>query len=149
MTPSENFCMLSDSVDLFLALYGLKTAFQISDVCPKPVWMNINGHINRLISLEWWHGITLLYREREEGAAGRNDTVPSTPQVAMLILSHQPVGGRQCPSYPVAPVKQVNLSPLYLLSTLFSVHHSSRMTAVNPIHEQRWGSDDKRIDYLH
>lgn len=124
MTPPENFCVLSDSIDLFLALHGLKTAFQISDVCAKPVWMNINRHINRLISLEWWHGIILLYREREEGAAGRSGDVSSASQVAMLILSHQPAEGRQSSSYPEAPVKKVNLSPLHLW-----VHFSQSITA--------------------
>lgn len=92
----------------------------------------MNGHINRLISLECPHGITLLYRKREERAADRNGSASSTPQV--LILSHQPLGSRQSSSYPERPVKQVNLSPLHLPSTLFS---RSRLTAVNPIHEQR------------
>lgn len=113
--------------------------------CLCNVWMNINRHINRLISLGWQHGITLLCREREERAAGRTGCAPSTPHIAMLILSHQPVGGRQSSSYPEAPVKQVNLNPLDLPCTLFSVHYSCRLTAVNPIHDQRWSSDEKHI----
>lgn len=87
--------------------------------CLCDVWMNINGHINRPISLDWRRGITLLCREREEGAAGWRGSVSSTPQVARLIVSHQPVGGRQSSSYPEAAEKQVNWSPLHLPSTVF------------------------------
>lgn len=110
--------------------------------CLCNVWMNMNGHISRLISLvSTWYHFTVQKKGRESSrqewqcifypSSAHSLTSAIGKQAVIFLPWRTSKTGKFKPS----------ASPKY---SVFSPSRS-RLTAVNPIHEQRWGSNDKHV----